>query len=64
MKKKEITVILYGKTEVYNSVAAIEKEYYPAVLACEGAERDRYATIIEKAYSGCTHIDTDLDVYR
>lgn len=62
--EKTITVILYGSKKIYNSVEEVEKEYYPAILGCEGAERDRYATIVAEAKSGSTYIDTDLDVYR
>ncbi len=43
--KDSVTVICYGKKEVWNSRAEAAAFYLEGMSSCSGAERDRYANI-------------------
>lgn len=46
MKKKDnVTVICYGKSEVWESRQEALNYYYEGMLACDGSEKERYTKI-------------------
>ena len=49
-----ITVICYGSKHTYPSKAAALKVYREGVVACEGAEAERYAGIVQQLKAGFT----------
>ena len=48
-----VKIICYGQEQEMTRSAAIRK-FTEGVLACEGAERDRYANILSDLYCGLT----------
>ena len=53
-----VTIICYRTTETRNRSDAI-RFYTEGVIACEGAERDRYADILSALIAGETVINAD-----
>ena len=49
-----ITVICYGSKHTYTSKAAALRTYKEGVLACEGAEAERYEGIVQQLKAGFT----------
>ena len=48
-----IKIICYNQVETWHKRANAKRFYYEAVLACEGSERDRYATILDYLEANC-----------
>lgn len=48
----KITVVCYGKTYEYDSREDAMKEYMQSMACSDGAEKERYAIIVEQLYSG------------
>lgn len=53
-----VMITCYHRTEVTTRSAAIRK-YTDGVIACEGAERDRYANILSALLAGERCVNAD-----
>lgn len=61
-KQDSVIVICYGEREFWGSREEAIKFYYEGMLACEGAERDRYTNIYCQLIEGrdvCIDIEED-----
>ena len=56
----QITTICYGERQYWDSREEAMSYYLEGVMACEGSERDRYATIYAKLKEGYNYA-TDED---
>ena len=56
MKRNVVTIICYDKAESMNRDKAIAF-YSEGVMACEGAERDRYMSVLMGLQKGLTLVD-------
>ena len=57
----QVTVVCYGEEKVWESRAEAEAFYLEAMLACEGAERDRYMNIYIELKAGLSVCTDDED---
>lgn len=56
-----ITVVCYRKEKKWESRKAALDFYLQGLLACDGAERDRYASIYMQLLSGCDYCTDEKD---
>ena len=63
MKKDIVTIFRYGRFETMERQAAIKK-YAKAVMACDCAEKCRYANILADLSSGASNCVDDEGEYE
>lgn len=56
-----VMVTCYGETEMWDTRKEAADFYMQAILACEGAERDRYLNIYAGLYQGLTEVTDGED---
>lgn len=55
-----VTTVCYGEPRIWDTRQEAMEYFLEGVMACEGSERDRYATIYSKLREGCDYA-TDED---